>query len=260
MLKLKCSVMLVIISIVILIPVKAYSCSYARWLPSTYDQEDYIFWGEIVGYCNLENQNVGGLILNLNGRISSNIPKVIKVIELYPFTTESDCSPKGLALDEVKKYYPQKSIIRVVAKKSKLLPDSSNKILRLESSGFNGGSISIIYSNQPAPDINFKMDYKKYGEDVDLALKLFDINKVDITGFLSWGSILEYEVRKDLYRLETTKSEKQRYKILKRLKDCPGIFSYKDMVLNYLQDDKKIRTLIKGDYVRLKDLLPAIKN
>src|SRR5690348_7690952 len=118
MLRLKFILILATIGIIMLMPIKTYSCRYVREIPGRYDQEDYMFWGEIVGYCSVENQNnINGLILNLNGRVSSNVPKVIKVIELYPFTTESDCSPKGLSLEEVKKYYPEKSIIRVVAKK-----------------------------------------------------------------------------------------------------------------------------------------------
>jgi hypothetical protein len=183
--------------------------------------------------------------------VSENIysPKLASHYEVFPLSLSTYCSLESEA-KQVRESYPVGSQVRVVAKEATSIKHNpASSIIRLETSIFNKGSIS-------RNDLSTKLRTS--------AKTIFDYKSFVITEYTtkeelafrdSNNSLPDFELRKDLFRLQESKSEENRTKILERLVFYPYVhsFSFQDYPWNNLENKDKAQLLIKQWGERVKE-------
>lgn len=192
----------------------AFSCSLAGKGISVFDDTEYIFIGEIIGYTKaVESSELGGKAFGLIIKPKENIylPKTPKLyFEVFPVTLWADCSFGGMKIEELKINFPLNSEVRVIAKEAKILPNNlPDNNIRLEDRPGELGSIVLNYENEKRITSNESVfDYKTFTYDID--------EDSDSTYLLP-----NFEIRKDLLRLKNSRTQKEKTDILNRLLDVP---------------------------------------
>lgn len=188
-----------------------------------FDDTEYIFSGKVIGYTptvdftttaipskKVTRKNVG-LIIKIEERVY--IPQTPeKYFEVFDYNTDSDCSPLGIDKDVMERKFPLNSEVRVIAKAASLLSGSlANGNIRLEICPNDRGSISLNNQN--------------YIDSVRRASKGFDYQSLKNLKYPD-SLVADYEMRRDLFRLENSSSPEERSKILERLLYFPRYYLF----------------------------------
>jgi hypothetical protein len=183
------------------------ACSLAVKPLAEFDDTEYVFIGEVVGYtAPVETTKFQGAAYGLIVKIKESVylPKTPKQhFEIFPITLWADCSISGTKVEKLKKDFPVKAEIRVIAKEANLLPVLANGNVRLEDRPGERGSIVLNNDPTAATSANSVFDYKSYRHDID----------EDST---SKYLLPVFEARKDLLRLKNSKTQAAKNEILAR--------------------------------------------
>lgn len=218
-----------------------YSCTLAGKSLEDFDIEEYIFIGEVINYTNpvksrkLTSQAYG---LVVKTKESVNLPKIAKnFYEVFPIQLFADCSESGMNLEELKKLFPLKMEVRVIAKEAKILTQLTDGNIRLENRPGELGSISI-HTEEDKKSISSKdklFDYKSFKYLTD-----------EYRGIYS--RLPDYEVRKDLYRLKNSKSQAEIKSILQNFLDisiccmrCCDDLEFYSIFKKYSTNEKELK-------------------
>jgi hypothetical protein len=227
---------------------------------SGFDREHYIFIGEVVEVIesvNFKSRGVKSDAVGLKIKVSENIylPKLASYYEVFPLRLTSWC---GLMSEtkEVREHYPVGSQVRVVAKEATTFKDEPvSSAIRLETSIYNKGSIS-----RNDLSAKLKTSAKTIFDYENFSYKTFASNQyptavAERIDAASNNFLPEFELRKDLFRLQKVKSEAEKIKILERLVFYPDVddVSFLNFV-GYLQDQDKQLSLAKQWEARVKEI------
>lgn len=197
--------------------ISSFACSLAGKSIGKFDDTEYVFIGEVVGYTERVAsskliQAGYGLVVKPNEVV--HLPKATKKhFEVFSIELWADCSFGGKSISNLKRDFAIGSEVRVIAKESEIFPASSDGNIRLEDRPGEIGSISLNLDDNGSSMTNTALvfDYKSYTYDMD--------RDADSKHWLP-----DFEIRKDLHRLEKTKDVTERRKILDRLSFAP-VFS-----------------------------------
>lgn len=229
--------------------VESFGCSLAFNTIKKFNATEYVFIGEVVGYTNVyEKQPENSTDNNKSGKDESVVNKVYKewinrkmkavglilkiedsvylpktpnkFFEVFPLYLQADCSYQGIDKLSLSKSFTVGSKVRVIGKESFYFPNLPNQEnLRLES--FNGNIVSNDSpTDEPITNTLLKLEYKKikYGDE-------------------SKQFLLQFELRKDLRRLEFSSDYKEIQETLERLIYYPSFhIDYEMIVKNYTTD------------------------
>lgn len=205
----------------------SFSCTLAGKVISIFDEDEYIFIGDVVGYTpavkstNAESEGYG-LIVKVKESVY--LPKTPKsYFEVFPLDLYADCSQGGVEIDYLKKKFPINSEIRVIAKESAYFYDKAvTKNIRLENSQGEIGQISLNFDN---------------GQRLTSSKSIFDYKNLKSTDSDAYAgdSVVDFEIRKDLLRLKNTTLQKETNLILDRLIYAPAgkSLAFYELLKNY---------------------------
>lgn len=213
-----------------------------------FDSSEYIFIGEVIGVADpIKSEKFHGEAWGLKIKVidAVNLPKSpASHFIVVPFDLESDCKDKGMSEDELLRYYPLGSEVRVIAKASKYAESRmADDNIRLEVLPNNLGSIARNYSglNKSVTSVGSIYDYKFY-----VVGNPCGISEKDMPDYEANMRLPDFEYRKDLLRLENAESEKERVEILERLIHFPSSSQeYLDVTGQHLKNRKIIKRLNK---------------
>lgn len=217
----------------------AFGCMMSFPHTPDFDKTHYMFIGEVVGIAEALNFKSGEIkkdAVGLKIKVAENIysPKLASHYEVFPLSLSTYRSLESEA-KHLKESYPIGSQVRVVAKQATSIErNPASSIIRLETSIFNKGSIS-------RNDLSAKLRTS--------AKTIFDYKSFVITDYrtkeeqafrASNNSLPDFEMRKDLFRLQKSESKTERIKILERLVFYPYVhsFSFQDYLWNLENKDK----------------------
>ena len=230
-------------------PSICWGCSLAVPPVKGFDPAEYIFTGEVLNIVGpFESKKFQGKAWGLKVKVDEAVylPKATaSYFEVFPYELWADCSTAGTSREELGKYYPVGSKIKVIAKEAKLLPSKlSDGNIRLEDLPGSLGSVSRNYyeDGRQMTSTQSGFDYRNYK-------RVTPADYVrDFMPFLdAHGLLPEFELRKDLLRLRNAKSEAERVKILERLLYYPECCD-----LDFLK--------IAKDYVKNLETLKALND
>ena len=233
----------------------AFGCKTILPEISSFEPTEYVFIGEVVEIVQFEgkpNSDKGGAF-GLKIKVTDDIysPKSASFYEVFPLHLTPACV-QSYEADELKQLFPVGSQVRVVAKET---TDSVNQpkksIIRLDTSPRHNGSVARNdLSDNLQTSSKSIYDFKNYNYSV--AGKLPENVLVE-----SNMRLPEFEVRKDLLRLNKAKSEDERTQIIERLVFCPPYvrFSFTSVIQTYIKDSNKVADFEK----QRKQFLAEIK-
>lgn len=211
-----------------------------------FDSSEYIFIGEVIGVADsFKSEKFHGEAWGLKVAVkdSVSVPKTpASHFVVVPFDLESDCRDKGWSRDELLRYFPLGSEVRVIAKASKYAASQmTDGNIRLEILPNNLGSIARNYSDvsKSISSVGSIYDYKSY-----VVNSPCGISQKDMPDYVSNMELPDFEYRKDLLRLKKAQSEKQRVEILERLVYSPYLSGdFRDVAAEHLKGKKIIKQL-----------------
>jgi len=190
-----------------------FGCSLAVKPLGSFDETEYVFIGEVVGYtepvesAKLQRQAFG-LIVKV--RESVHLPAPTKThFEVFPIELWADCSESGTDVKKLQKKFPVNSEVRVIAKRAELLPALTDGNIRLEDRPGAIGSIALNYEKTRMTSADSVFDYKSYE---------FDMDEDSDSKYL----LPDFEARKDLLRLKNSKNQTETNVLLARLLYFPA--------------------------------------
>lgn len=202
----------------------SFGCSLNRASLPKFDATEYIFIGEVVGYTeNLKfpksQRETAGLVIKATEKVY--LPKTPKKhFEVFPFGLGADCSTLGTDKKILEKEFPVGIEIRVIAKEAKIFPNFTiDGNIRLE---IRSGELSSIARNsyengERMTNANSVFDYQTFvnptPEDYTESFMPF----LEAKSFLP-----DFEIRKDLLRLEKSNIQSKKSQILNRLLYVPA--------------------------------------
>lgn len=182
----------------IFLPNLIFGCSQAYAKISQFPKHIYVFTGEIIGYTDkFESKEIHGEAYGFKIKPVDVLNAPIKAkdfYEVFPFKLEADCSHTGYNLDELKSYFLSNSKVRVMA---------------VEAGFLKGGSQSSQVPLQ-AFELNENHIKNRYSFSTN---SIFDYENSKYQQY----SDLQFELYKDLLRIEKAKTLSNKVKILNRL-------------------------------------------
>lgn len=230
-------------------------CPMKKYHPVYFNSNEYIITAKVTGYVGpMESPDVRG---NVHG-LTIDSRQVIYAPErrheryvLFIYDVDTECNPAGISKKWLSQRFPVGAEIRVVAQESRYFsPDSLSDDIYLEAWLKNNGSVSLnIRYRSLYSTIDGEFDYLAYLDNYEDTKKTYRADKSYINYVLWWDSYknqLDFEYRKDLWRLERLKSEEERSKILERVLLNPYIRSQsiEEMILRYVTDEKMMKELM----------------
>jgi hypothetical protein len=213
-----------------------------------FDSSEYIFIGEVMGVAEpIKSEKFHGEAWGLEIRVldAVNLPKsTAKHFVVVPFDLESDCKDKGRSKDELLRYFPRGSEVRVIAKESKYAESRmADGNIRLEILPDNLGSVARNYSalGKQVTSVASIYNYKPYvvGNPCGNSDK-------DMPDYEANMRLPDFEFRKDLLRLKNAESERRKVEILERLIYLPDSSrEYLDVTGQHLKNKRTIKRLNK---------------
>lgn len=228
----------------------AFGCTLAVQPFMKFDPSEYVFTGQVIGIVGpfeskIFRQKAWGLQIKVGEKVY--LPQTpAEYFEVFPFQLWADCSTVGTAGEELLKYYPVGSSVKVIAKIAKLLPGrlpGGNIRLEILPGTWSDISRNHYEDGRQMADAQSVFDYKSFRQ----------VTPADyVSSFMPFldakGALPEFELRKDLLRLNGAKSRNQRVRILTRLlyyPSCCGGGEYYGITKHYLGDSKLARALIR---------------
>jgi hypothetical protein len=236
----------------VLFPKVSLGCSLALDPISEFDSSQYVFIGEVLGIvgpfrsaASKAHGELRGIRVNLKDPVY--LPRSPAVyFEVFPYKLTPWCGLEGWKNEELLRFYPTGSQIRVIAKESTLLESSvPGGNVRLEASIYNRGSIARDFPEKSLfTSTDSTYDYGKYNE-----RKRTSADEEPL--FYSNSHLPDFELRKDLLRLRNAKTEKQRVQVLERIVNYPRTYQldFLKVIQIYLRD-KKLTEYFKEEWNR----------
>ncbi len=202
-------------------------CSFVPKYFSKFDKTEYIFIGEVVGYTEpvefkfknsafFENKDwfkgdykqSSGLIVKVKESVY--LPKTAKTyFEVFPLWYDSGCTTLGTSQSELKKRFPVNLEILVVAKEASIfsyvLENGNFRLVR----GFADSHIvalNVDKNKKQLTDASSIFEYSQLNKNFD---------------FIKNYYLFDFEARKDLLRLQLSKTPKEKEIIVSRLLQNP---------------------------------------
>jgi hypothetical protein len=231
------------------------SCTLAPNPLKKFNANEDIFYGEVIGFTklyekdkwqsekNVDESDKGRKIkIEISSAYKTRLEEKVKaiglivkvaksiytpdftsdVVEVLPFSLMGDCSSQGTYTteSEISKDFPISSKIIVVGTKSIMFPNTNeHENKRIDIGLFNLLSRSNNQTKEFIKEAELEFDYENPGKFPDY-------------------SALKFELKKDLYRLEFAKTNKEIMKTLERLAYYPDKYEmdmdYEMIVRNYL--------------------------
>jgi len=211
------------------LPSVAYCCSLSIPRITKFNAYEYVFGGKVIGYTKpLKSQSIvdpaAGLIVEAKEILfSPKSPK--KYFEVFPYDLGADCSTIGKGRQELSEEFPVNSKVRVIAVESFYFPNQINQEnLRLEVSV--GEHLSVVRFDNLSTELKTSVQ------------SIFDYKKASPKNSQIYD-VLDFELRKDLHRLEFSLRDDDRQKILERLVFYPSIYDidFEMLVKNYIKSN-----------------------
>ncbi|MDZ7361797.1 MAG: hypothetical protein ONB46_13885 [candidate division KSB1 bacterium] len=243
--------------------VAARYCSIYAPPPTKFDSLEYVFIGRVIGMVGpLHSPKVHGEAWGLLVRVKEKVylPQFPKggLFELFIYHLRANCSAEGISREVLAERFFDREI-RIIARESQFFNSRlANGNMRLEAWAMNRGEVAINYAHEELfSSASSVFDYKKYAEN----FKIYRNGNFQILGdkikssrkdlflvFASFEKLRNFELRKDLLRLERAGSEAKRLTILKRLiylpDDSPRRF-VSEVARRYLKDEKTIKSILE---------------
>jgi hypothetical protein len=222
--------------ILITLPVFSIACRLYYEPKSKFEPELYIFIGEVIGYTEgFNSKETLNKSYGLKVKVLENVhlPRESNdFYEVFPFDISSDCAKTiGLSETSLQKFYPINSKLTVIAEFWKL--SQKNKTGRVML------SVENVFNN-----------YKLLSHD-SKELRSTAASVFDFTDQENNYRIFEFELLKDLKRLEESSSDEEKVKIFERLIYLPKKWiDFEAAVENHIKDPETRLILIN----RRKDL------
>ena len=232
-----------------------------------FDPHEYIFLGKVIDYVGpIESDILQGIIISDRKRSSGSycgllvkleeeihVPiKPTGFFEVFPYQLGADCSLRPYPIESLKSDYPIGSELRIVGKHTNLIPyEIQEGNIRLDVSPNNQFNLSV---NLPAPTwlhstkesiFDYTLDHYLINQTVidSIANHYCDLLKIrtyDERMILSksiWF-LVDFEIRKDLYRLASTSNDTVKANIILRMKNYSQFGPNKifNMINTYIQD------------------------
>ena len=211
------------------------ACSIRHPDLSIFPSDIYIFTGRVIGFA--EKVSANGFLNDANGlKIkvidSVNLPKKSNdYYEVFPFGLAPDCTDLGLYEDELEKYYPIGSEVVLIAIEAEMIP-GKNKTGQIRLEVPDSKSLNIFRfdsKDKMSPDIRTIYNYSNWYSDLE---------KKEVP----W---LDFELLKDLKRIEDSKTEAGKIEIFERLAFFPERwFDFENAVQTYIKNSKNRKYLI----------------
>jgi hypothetical protein len=217
----------------------SYGCTLNGKTLSKFDPTKYVFIGKVGGYTKpLEfkktkpENRISETIAPETGAPEKAVGLIVKIkesvflpetpaadFEVFPLELGADCSILGTDETALQRQFPIDAEIRVVAKKTQILPAASDgKNIRLEIRPGEAESIAgNFYENgERMTNVDSIFDYRNFKQPTPA-----DYTE-SFMPFLDAKTLLpDFEARKDLLRLEKSKSRTEKSQILNRLLYLP---------------------------------------
>jgi hypothetical protein len=201
----------------------ASACQLAMQPPLTaFDGSWYVVIGEvreIVGP--VESEDVVGGAFGLRVRITERLhsPEPTgSLVDVFEYNLTSACEALGIAPQELMRQYPPGTAVRVVARAASRLPVDPSSPRRLEAGPYNAHVlVGPIYAGEPLSaslagvyDFATPIDVDRY-------------ERIDAQRFnwLWYDGLVEFELAKELLRLDRARSDAETLPILRRIGHNP---------------------------------------
>ncbi len=232
--------------------IEIFACSIVHSPPDKFDPNEYIFTGKVIEHVFSIGVNpqfeYNGILVEIKEEIY--IPgEWSKFYEIYPLSLGADCSLGPRDKLFIENYFPIGSEIRVVAKLTNIkfqYPISSH--IKLEVSPVNSFKLSQNLMN--IPDLystresvyNYERSsreyFKKFSNKLIDSLRITERKQQNIITS-SVYSLIDFELRKDLYRLHKLNDDREKAKIIYRLKNFKylGALKMLNIIDEYIKDE-----------------------
>lgn len=191
----------IFILLIVTLPTFTFGCSQAFAKVSRFPKDIYVFTGKVIGYTDgFDSKEIQSKAFGLKIEAIDilNAPrKTSGFYEVFPFGVEADCSPIAYDLEELKRTFTVGSEVRVMADEARLLPNlNQSSQIRLEAQ-----RLLTVEKNDLENNYTFSTD------------SFFNYKNSEYQRMV----ILQFELYKDLLRIENAKSDSSKVKVLERL-------------------------------------------
>lgn len=212
----------------------SFSCTLAGKSISIFDEDEYVFIGDIIGYTSAVKSaklRSDGYGLIVKVKESVYLPETPKSnFEVFPIDLYADCSEGGAEIEDLKKNFPINSEIRVIAKETTYFYDEKiTENIRLEDRPGEMGQISLNFDN---------------GKRLTSSESVFDYKNFKRTDSDSYAkdSLINFEIRKDLLRLRNESRQKETNLILDNFFYAPpgNDLNFYELLKNYAANEAEV--------------------
>lgn len=186
-----------------------------------FPEAEFVFIGKVIGFTDAAKASGKSGIASTSAAYGMKVEPTGIVnaptlpsshFEVFPLRLEADCSRTGSKLQDLQKLYPIGTELRVVMMEAVIFADGvPDGVVRLEQMIERGGS---LLKNGDAEG-RFKTTVDAF---FDYRSLTYDPKSADA---YQQRCLIEFELRKDLNRLEVAKTRAERQSIMKRLRFAP---------------------------------------
>jgi hypothetical protein len=225
---------LLVLAACVLSPIESGACTLMGKSLSKFDDQEYVFIGKVVGYTDPVAFDERKAAASIDSMSSTSLPSATKqktsvglkvqltesvylpkaatdFYEIYVYDLWADCSIGGTTVAKLAIAFPIGAEVRVISREATLLTEPAKAgIIRLEDHPGELGSVALNTDSKTGRMTTAKslFDYKSY---------TYDLNSDSDSKYL----LPAFEIRKDLLRLQTSKTQGERNAILDRLYHVP---------------------------------------
>jgi len=233
----------ILVSIFILSQNISFACSILCPTPTKFDSSEYVFIGKVVdviGPFEDEKKQGGywGLLVEVKDPIY--LPeKPNKYFEIIPFGLGTGCELMPISSRSLHNHFPIGSEVRIVGEKARHIcdeVDSGN--IRLEIDPFNCFELTFNFPNikELNSTSSSEYDYSSLRKD-DFCNSLREPYKKDLAMYSNSCLLqFDFELRKDLFRLENLHLDVDKAKIINRVMVVYQYSEFVELVNNYIKD------------------------
>ena len=214
-----------------------------------FDPTEYVFTGEVTDIVGpFESAEFEGRAWGLKVKVDEAVylPKTPRgSFEVFPYNLGADCSTVGVTKEELEKYYPVGSKVKVIAQEARLLkgrPGEGDMRLEIQPDSLGNVSRNYYEDGRTMTFAGSVFDYRSYRR-----VTVKDYVK-DFMPFLdAHGKLPEFELRKDLLRLRNARARDERLSILERLVYYPQCcdLDFAKILKDHLGNSKASKALTK---------------
>lgn len=259
-----------LILVIIMTYINVWSCQTAYSPPYKFDPTEYIFIGKVVSH--IESNRIGpnnklldkyyGFTVEIVDAIY--IPKKPKkYFEIYPLLLNPACKEIPAFKQYIDEIAPIDSEVRIVAKRTEMkFENASTQNIKLVVSPSNQYQISLNLKSIPFLN-STKTSIYSYKNTSDSSLRSLARHITDSLGvkdskqksmiFFSVMMQKDFELRKDLYRLYSSDNDREKARIIYRLKNFRYLGSERliNIIIEYIHN-KGIKRRLFGSLFKIR--------